>query len=700
MRHLPNTSRLLTAGALLLLAGGVNAQRVKTLSGTGQLHDDTNNRVIATEWLRNNGAVFSGTTTHTALGTNVAAAGDANGDGLADLLIAGFSSEPTGAAGTIYLTFGKSFGLAENLGLTNMTPGPGPLGNRANGATGTAIGKAGTDHVKFTATGAGSRTGAGLASAGDINGDGFDDLLIGAPRFTGTAGAESGVVYLVFGRADWPPTIDLGSLSGSDGMVIMGASSEDRLGGSVAGVGDVNGDGFDDMLLGAGWSSTFQPSSGTGMVGFGVTATPSHGGAAWLVYGTPSFSPNFGLDRFGAADGVILTGAQKGDRAGSAVAAAGDVNADGLADLIIGAPNADSNGQWKSGAAYVITGKTSLPAMIDLGNLGTLGLTLKGSQMDERLGTSVAGGSDLDDDGYDDVAVGAPGFDAGPTQANSDEGRVVLLFGQKMMTNSVSVDELNDSITAGGGSNFAGSGGSGRSAGGTIGYGKPKLPQAGILIGAAPGDGAGSKLAMGGNLNGDSFGDLLIGAEGSGSAFLLKGALGLDTSLSLSAMTHRGVEFSVGNPADTALAFVGDMDGDGFGDLVLGEPGSDPMGVKNAGQATVVKGCANFAVARGQLASDKTFDMLLHGTPQVPWLLLVSADVRPQPLTLWRGDLWLGDNYFEVLMGSYDEDGESVIPVHIPASGFAGVTVHWQAVTLAQGFGQDLTGLMTTSVEP
>ena len=164
-------------------------------------------------------------------GRAVSAAGDINGDGIDDLLIGAFGAEPNGSrSGSSYVVFGNSAGFPAALNLASLN---------------------GTNGFRLDGVAAGDRAGRAVSAAGDINGDGIDDLLIGAPR-ADPNGSYSGSSYVVFGNsAGFPAALNLASLNGTDGFRLDGVAADDRSGYAVSAAGDVNGDGFDDLLIGA-----------------------------------------------------------------------------------------------------------------------------------------------------------------------------------------------------------------------------------------------------------------------------------------------------------------------------------------------------------------------------------------------------------------------------------------------------------------
>ncbi len=344
----------------------------------------------------------------------------------------------------------------------------------------------------FTLNGVMAGEGSGIASnAGDVNGDGISDLIIGAPGFTDVQ-TYAGKSYIVFGSSKrWNELIELSSLNGTNGFVLNGESPGDGCGISISSAGDVNGDGISDFIIGAngarayagktyvvfgskkGWSSPIELSSLNGANGFilnGEAASDNSGfsvsgagdinddGISDIVIGASNASPSSDRDGAGKSyvifgkrsawsspielsslngmNGFILNGEARADRSGT-VSNAGDINGDGISDIVIGASNASpSSDRGEAGKSYVIFGKRSgWSSPFELSSLnGVNGFILNGEAMGDDIGYSVSGASDINDDGISDIVMGAP-F-ASPSGDKIRAGKTYVLFGKKEIWNS------------------------------------------------------------------------------------------------------------------------------------------------------------------------------------------------------------------------------------------------------------------------
>ncbi len=451
--------------------------------------------------------------------------GDINDDGFGDLLVASPSAADN--TGRVYVVFGH---------------GPGEP---------TLLGKLEDDNAGFEIVGeaAGDIAGTSVSAAGDVNGDGLPDLVIGAPK-AAINGPSTGSAYVVFGKADTAPVfLELVAL-GEGGFAIEGEASQHFAGRSVGDAGDVNGDGLADIIVGA----------------YGAEPNGILSGRAYVVFGRDAGKPAALKDIVaGSGEGFVINGEAAFDFAGSAVDGAGDVNGDGLADIIVGAYGSDAAGDT-AGRAYVVFGKTS-PTAVDLKTVaaGLGGFAINGELPFDVAGQAVAGAGDFNGDGLADILVGAPLADAN----SKDAGRSYLVFG-KTKTDLVKLADVS-------------------------------LGMGGMTIsGEQVRDYSGFSLAAAGDVNGDGYDDIIIGAYGSnpsgdasGRSYVVFGKQDT-TPASLLTVTVGDGGFAIdGEKSDDysgfSVASAGDVNGDGFADVIVGAFGSDAKG-GGAGRSYVVFG--------------------------------------------------------------------------------------------------------------
>ena len=344
----------------------------------------------------NGGFTISGIQDRDRVGYSVSAAGDVNNDGSDDFLIGAYDADRNDKidAGEVYLLYGKSGDFGASFDLSIMS--------QSDGSVITGI-----DGDDFT--------GIQVSNAGDLNKDSFDDIIIGANAADPNGNARAGKTYVIFGNSNGlGVSFDLTSLDGTNGFVLNGIAPYDRSGQSVSEAGDINGDGYDDIILGANAADPNGTSSGESYVIFGKR---------------DGFSASLNLSDLDGASGFTINGIYEGDEVGISVSTAGDFNGDGFDDLIIGAHHSDSNGRADAGQSYVIFGKAeSYGSTFDLSSLnGTNGFAVSGISAGDRSGRSVSSAGDVNNDGFDDIIVGAYG--ANPNNLD-DAGAAYVVLGK------------------------------------------------------------------------------------------------------------------------------------------------------------------------------------------------------------------------------------------------------------------------------
>ncbi len=553
-------------------------------------------------------------------GWSVGTAGDVNGDGYDDVIVGAYGYDSgefdegrafvyhgsvsglgvpawTAEGDQLFVGFGYSVGSAGDVngdGYADVIVGAPYYTNgqiqegRAFVYHGSLAGLGGT---AWTAEGdqTGGNFGFSVGTAGDVNGDGYADVIVGAPNYDNGQIQEGGA-FVYHGGAT--------GLSMTAAWTAESAQVDANFGYSVGTAGDVNGDGYADVIVGAPTYDNGQSDEGRAFV--------YHGGATGLS--------------------MTVAWTAEGDQAvasfGYSVGTTGDVNGDGYADVIVGARNYD-NGQADEGRAFVY-----------YGSVAGLGGTAEGDQDSANFGWSVGTAGDVNGDGYADVIVGAPYYDNGQT----DEGRAFVYHGSmEGLGATVAWTDEGDQD----GANF------------------------GVSVGTA------------GDVNGDGYADVIVGApfydsgqtDGGRALVYHGGAGGLGWT---AAWTVEGdqADARFGSSVGTA----GDVKGDGYADVIVGAPSYD-SGETNEGRAFVYRGGVGGLALAADWTAESNQANALFG-----YSVGTAGDVN-------------GDGYADVIVGAYFySDGQTgeggAFVYHGDAAGLGGTaawTVEGDQTTAAFG---------------
>lgn len=342
-----------------------------------------------------NGIAFIGDAS-ASTGHSVGNIGDFNGDTQSDIIIS--AHEANSQSGAAYIIYGKKGRFNSDITLSTLNGKDGVIVNGPSGTQG---------------------SGYSVSGAGDINNDGFYDILMGD-----LAGSN---IYLVYGKKggivspfdlttlELAVVVNENEINLADGVLFT--SGGDGIGKSVSDAGDFNGDNIDDFLI-------------------GYPGNSGDDGIAYLIFGKASgFVSPFNLSTMTPSDGIIFT-TTGGSAAhlGFVLGKANDVNGDGIDDIYITAYSANSG----AGEAYIVYGTLTPPSSISMASLGSAGVTINGLAASSNLGWSMGSFNDINGDGLADIAIGAPNDSVG----GSNAGAVFVIYGSKSLASSIDVKSI------------------------------------------------------------------------------------------------------------------------------------------------------------------------------------------------------------------------------------------------------------------
>jgi len=540
-------------------------------------------------------------------GRSVASAGDINSDGYGDVIV----GDPTyddgeNNEGAAFVFLGSPAGLISSI----------PWGGASNiGAV--AI---------LQSNQAGSLFGQSVAGIGDIDGNGYDDVIVGAPNYTDGQSGE-GAAFIFYSSANGITSSD--PTTAINASVVLQSNQIDAMFGySVAAAGDIDNDTYLDLIVGSPYYDDGEPDEGTAFVFYGT------------ANGIASSDPSITDPVTGVGAGIMLYANVPDAHFGTSVASAGDIDGDGYDDVIIGVP--DSGGFISDGSALIYYGASG--GIPDPGSYASLWHASDTVVSTYNFGSSVDGAGDVNGDGYDDVIIGYPHY----TDGQNVEGAAFIYYGSSTRIKST---------------NF-------------VSEGIPDITLQSNQVGA----GFGYSVAHAGDLNSDGYDDVVVGARSyyngvssGGAAFIFYGSPnGIGSSHVNNTDPVTGIKADILLSGDISFGFfgssvasAGDVNGDGFGDLIIGEPNFSENQPEEGGALTF------YGSGSGIISSDRNDSDETNG---------IRADVvggagQPGVDAGWSvssaGD-FNGDGFSDVIIGvphaDFGQADEGVVFIHYGAA--------------------------------
>ncbi|MFA5995761.1 MAG: FG-GAP-like repeat-containing protein [Patescibacteria group bacterium] len=429
---------------------------------------------------------------------------------------------------------------------------------------------------EFSGEAANDNAGLSVTAVGDMNGDGYDDFVTAATN-NDSGGDNAGAVYLIYGSS---AALTSKVLSDSSVVKFSGAAANDYVG-TAAGAGDINGDGYDDLLVSNSNSNDYA-------------------GVVYLLYGQATKYTAMSLS---TASFIKINGETAGEQAGSAIARAGDVNNDGYADFMISAFDKDSNA-IDAGAVYLVYGQATRFTDFTLSNVTAV--QINGANADDFLATNLSAG-DVNGDGYSDILLST-------YTHNSNTGAVYLLYGQSSHLTNMNLSSANSVM----------------------------------FTGETAGDFTGMDISSG-DINGDGYDDIVtssvlnsVNGVAAGSVYIIYGQATALTTKSLSDTSVIKYWGEASGDAAGSIDVVGDINNDGYADLVVGASRYDNGSMLDVGAVYVLYGQAagltggNLANSNQKFVGEYAYDGAGDG--------------------LSSGGDFNGDGFADVLVTAYTHD--------------------------------------------